>query len=192
MRANLPFPWVLKARRISMSYVRADTGSGQGRVLLQLPVGIHDEGMRYPDVFLSQIKSGGPFATLWPGHAPHGRSGALPHPAADMGGSSNGGGGSSGNSDRDVPVVGGGYCSNYSSRVGGRHSGDIGDIGSLRAELEGLPSSGPAPFFHVGHAAYYEITVGEAVEPLPGGPHSGSHLPQCVAIGLATSAFPLQ
>lgn len=175
VRANLPFPWMLKARRPDMSYTPAETGSGQGRVFLQLPVGIHDGGMLYPDVFLSQVKSGGPFATLWPGHAPPGKN--FPRTAADMGGSGSGGSGDS---------------SSKSSREGGRYSGGIGDIGPLRAELESLPSSGPAPFFHVGHAAYYEVTVGEAVEPLPGVPRSGFHPLQCVAVGLATSAFRLQ
>lgn len=177
VKANLPFPWMLKARRPDMIYSPADTGCGQGRVCLQLPVGIHDSGMLYPDVFLSQVKSGGPFATLWPGHAPHGRSVTLPRPAADVGG---------------VDSSCGGGSNSSISRGGGRHSGSIGDIGSLSEELESLPSSGPLPFFHVGHAAYYEITVGEAVEPLPGGARNGFQRPQCVAVGLATSAFPLQ
>lgn len=172
IRANLPFPWVLKARRPNMSYIPAEEGSGQGRVFLQLPVGVHDRGMLYPDVFLSQVKFGGPFATLWPGHAPHGKSVALPRPATDMSGG--GSGDSSGNS----------------SKGGGRYSGGIGDIGPLDAELESLPSSGPSPFFHVGHAAYYEVTIGEAVEPFPGGPRI--HPQECVAVGLATSGFRLQ
>ena len=164
---------MLKARRPDMSYIPADTGSGQGRVFLRLPVGVHDGGMLYPDVFLSQVKSGGPFATLWPGHTPHGKSIAPPRPAADMGGSG-----------------GGADSSSNSSKRGVRYSGGIGDIGPLHAELESLPSSGPAPFFHVGHAAYYEVTIGEAVEPLPGGPRFQP--PQCVAEGLATNDFRLQ
>ena len=164
---------MLKARRSDMSFIPTEAGSAQGRVFLQLPVGIHDGGMLYPDVFLSQVKSGGPFATLWPGHAPHRRNAALQRPA-EMGGGGSGG------------------SSSYSSEGGGRHSGGIGDIGSLGPELESLPSSGPAPFFHVGHAAYYEVSIGDALEPLPGRAPRGVHRPQCVAVGVSTSAFPLQ
>lgn len=72
------------------------------------------------------------------------------------------------------------------------HGGLVDENEKVRLKVERLPSSGPAPFFHAGYTAYFEITLGETVAPLEQPRDADFHLEQCVAIGLAHDNFPLE
>lgn len=185
VRANLPFPWmghkdcVYSVEAISASFIdpfwsrwvaTEDCHGGESMLM-------------YPHALLGRVRSGSPFGTLWPGHAK--ANSIVANPGAECssaGVSSSGGGGSGSNDDEDGHALADGEVDEDSW-----------------AKLERLPSSGPAPFFRAGYTAYFEITLGQPLQPLApeeeeeGAPAGffGEHVDQCVAIGLATKRFQL-
>lgn len=169
VRANLPFPWMENLDEVTMVICPGDE-------LPQYCVVPNDSSilafkLEYPTAFLSNVKYGAPFSTLWPGHTPSRATDANINcpPRSPEETNDDGNGGSDGDSGPD------GENEHRSHR---------------RSELERLPSSGPDPFFHAGYTAYFEITLGEPVEPLLQA-FAGNEDP-CVAIGLALHGFPLK
>ncbi|CAN0511389.1 unnamed protein product, partial [Ectocarpus sp. 12 AP-2014] len=162
VRANVPFPWAGCGRTRSQPPCGADMSRGASLVKMELTTYDRPVYVHYPDVVLARVKAGAPFALLWPGHA-----------AA-------GGGEGEGGSGED----------SRSGNVG--HGGLVDENEKVRLKIEQQPSSGPAPFFHAGYTAYFEITLGNTMAPLEQPRDEDFHLEQCVAIGLAHDNFPLE
>lgn len=177
VRANVPFPFLGTMLR-SPSTKLTDKDFARGCVVTTSRLSdpdVYTSQWQFPDEFLARVKEDAPFATLWPGHAA-GRgkhAEGLPATAAATG-------------DGDAGVSGGAASAAAASGGGGG-----GMKRDLRRELEQLPSSGPAPFFHAGYTAYFEITLGETVAPLERQEHGVVGL-ECVAIGLANERFQLR
>eukprot|EP00752_Nemacystus_decipiens_P005229 g4745.t2 len=177
VRANVPFPFMgtMETHRDGARFKPSEKDLTHGCVVLTAQT-VYDATVRmhYPDEFLARVKADAPFSLLWPGHhAPDGKDPSSVAPPGSVGGSSGGSGaGTDGAADLN-PVE---------RQVERR-------LEELRLELERLPSSGPAPFFHAGYTAYFEITLGKTVPPLHR--QEGDEIrSECVAIGLANGRFP--
>ncbi len=177
VRANVPFPF-LGTMMPGIKPTEKDFARGRVVMTSRQPDSVRLVQMQFPDEFLARVKEDAPFATLWPGHAPDGGKHAEGLPAAAAAAADGG----------DKGVSGRAASPAASSGNGGDGGGKRRD---LRLELDQLPSSGPAPFFHAGYTAYFEITLGETLAPLDERNHGGADL-ECVAIGLANERFRLR
>ena len=177
VRANVPFPFMatMEVHRDGARFKPSEKDLTRGCVLLSAQAVFHPTvRMYYPDEFLARVKADAPFSLLWPGHAATRGNDASRTPEGGVGGRN---GGSSGGGAAGADAA-------------GAAASGVNTLDQLTLELERLPSSGPAPFFHAGYTAYFEITLETtAVPPLEREP--GPSL-ECVAIGLAYDRFRLK
>lgn len=202
VKANVPFPWMESLPRSRVAFAPQGASSSQGKVNTLDANGSVEASIKYPHSFLANVRSGSPFSTRWPGHKAHEDAG--PEGGAGDAAVARGVGildkpawpglwpGGSAQLDalreeliaNGVGIYGDGYWN-------GSGMADSTKTEEFKATLDRIPSSGPSASFRAGYTAYFEISVGEKMEPLVRAGPWGFELDQCVAIGLATARFPI-